>query len=677
MYNNNNEIFQRFKLKQDKLSGILSQSSEVVSFLQMTQNETLKQLSEKVSKDSFKIMVLGTFKNGKSTFINSFFGKGVLPTHVTPTTAVITEVKYGNKNKAILYFRDPLPEKLLTGIPDITMNHMQKYGMKNIPPIEIPFDKINEYVVIPNVNKSKDRGELDYQSPYEKVELYWPLDLLQNNVEIIDSPGLNENKARTEATMQYLSQADSIIFVLNATAACSEKEMDFVQDFLKAQGHEDIIFVVNRLNQLNNDNERAEVMEYIKPMVSSYTSFGTNGVFPVSAYDALNGRANENEAQFIGSGMQNFEPFLADFLVNKRGKIKLTQPAKLLKNVLREANDKVIPDKLKMLDMGIDELKDKYEKSKPNMELLMKQKESLRKKVDTKVELMMPEIKRCVNNYYSDLKTNSPHWVDEYNPKSEVKLTRVKESAGEMIKEISQHLEEKVQEEQTAWRNDVLTPLMQDKISEMMESLETPLENFYMDLENFKIGISGGTSEDITGIPVWQRVTGVVGGLLLGDIGIAAMGGVAGISKEFVKGVALQISAYCGLFVFGLLNPVTIVAVVIASVFKGLRGNANQMTQKVKEGMIDEVVKSLEEQQLNSIDDIIYVIKDKIIEIGNTVVAAVDHEIQDAKKQVEETIKSMEKGEANIKDQKTKLIEHEDTIRKLNKQLDDFILDLV
>lgn len=49
-------------------------------------------LKKKLESDNFKVLVIGEFKNGKSTFINSLMGEKVLPAYATPCTAVINEV---------------------------------------------------------------------------------------------------------------------------------------------------------------------------------------------------------------------------------------------------------------------------------------------------------------------------------------------------------------------------------------------------------------------------------------------------------------------------------------------------------------------------------------------------------------------------------------------------------
>ena len=54
----------------------------------------LLDLKKKLENDNFKVLVIGEFKNGKSTFINSLMGEKVLPAYSTPCTAVNNELIY-------------------------------------------------------------------------------------------------------------------------------------------------------------------------------------------------------------------------------------------------------------------------------------------------------------------------------------------------------------------------------------------------------------------------------------------------------------------------------------------------------------------------------------------------------------------------------------------------------
>src|ERR1035441_6578997 len=46
-------------------------------------------------QDAISVAVLGRFKAGKSSFLNHFIGRNVLPVGVVPVTAVVTVIRYG------------------------------------------------------------------------------------------------------------------------------------------------------------------------------------------------------------------------------------------------------------------------------------------------------------------------------------------------------------------------------------------------------------------------------------------------------------------------------------------------------------------------------------------------------------------------------------------------------
>src|SRR5207244_4601061 len=49
----------------------------------------------KLDDERFSVVVLGEFNHGKSTFINALLGTPLLPTGITPTTAVLAHVPHG------------------------------------------------------------------------------------------------------------------------------------------------------------------------------------------------------------------------------------------------------------------------------------------------------------------------------------------------------------------------------------------------------------------------------------------------------------------------------------------------------------------------------------------------------------------------------------------------------
>lgn len=136
--------------RKQRLSTIISDTIGISENLDLTDAvNNLSILKNKLDSSVFRVMVVGTFKNGKSTFINAMLGRYVLPSYATPATAIISEVKYGTQKRAVLYFANPLPEKLHSSIPSDIKSYINRNNGKNIPPMEIPYDSLEDYATIP------------------------------------------------------------------------------------------------------------------------------------------------------------------------------------------------------------------------------------------------------------------------------------------------------------------------------------------------------------------------------------------------------------------------------------------------------------------------------------------------------------------------------------------------
>ena len=184
-----------------------------------------------VTESMFRVIVVGGFSRGKSTLINALLGDKVLPAKMTPTTAVITVIKYGEQPRALVYFKD------------------------RDEPEEVSPENLREYLLI----RRKDHKHGSYSSrietPVERVELYYPLDLCKNGVEIVDSPGLEEDETRQKLTVRFLNECDAAIMVLSCLQLLTLQELKFVREELIGRGYDHIFYAVNYADHLTEDDE--------------------------------------------------------------------------------------------------------------------------------------------------------------------------------------------------------------------------------------------------------------------------------------------------------------------------------------------------------------------------------------------------------------------------------------
>ena len=669
-----NDQLKEYAARQKRLTGIIQEASGLVQKLDMEHcAQVLQQLRQKISSDTFKIMVMGNFKNGKSTFINALLGQEILPAYAVPTTAIINEIKYGEKPKAVLHFLNPLPEKMYDGIPEKALTHMRRFQMKDVPPIEMPVDEIEDYVVIP---MGMEHKEAIKQSPFEKVELFWPLDLLKDGVEIVDSPGLNENPVRTQVTMEYLSKADAIIFVFSALAMGSAGEIAYIDDTLRKNGfgEQSLFCVVNRFDQLTSEREQQRLRKFSDNLLAPYTKH----IYYTSAYKGLMGQMQSNPAMLEESKIPAVETALADYLANERGRIKLATPARELVRVIRQdALETIIPQRRNALSTDLDVLKQRYSEAQPEIEKLRQQKDLITSRTEAFIANLIPDIRRSAVNYFNNLPGQIRVWVEEYEPETKVSALHPKRDAEALSDELVSFVQNKIDSETREWLSGPFTNLVNDKVESLKDSLEGRLEEFFVSLDQVKVNVTGSHNIDTEDIPVWKRVVAAGGGILIGDVGVAALGATTGLSSEFAKGIALQLGAYIGLAILGILNPFTIIAVIAASVIRGGLKVSEKAVKNAKEQVAATFCEEISGKSMQLVDTVVSGATENFDKIKDIISKSMDVEIGEMQKQLEGIIRDMEQGKEVVQQKSEQLSEYEKQLKGTAENLDTFIFELL
>lgn len=253
----------------------LAQSAGLPSLRERLLADRLPRLQE----ERLVLVVLGEFNHGKTTFVNALLGANVLPTGITPTTAMIHEVRHGAKPGAEVVFRPRDGSALKPG-------HLRMEGGERR---KVPWDKLDELVV----------GGLLPANDVLRVELDYPARILEDRVTLVDTPGVNDlNEQRSEITYGYVPRADAVVFLLDAGQVLKDSERRFLRDKLLSAGRDRIVFAINKSDMLDAE-ERAQVLEYARKQLEALVPGCP--VLLISSEKAL---AGEREAS-------GFDPLLA------------------------------------------------------------------------------------------------------------------------------------------------------------------------------------------------------------------------------------------------------------------------------------------------------------------------------------------------------------------------------
>ncbi|AFZ28394.1 dynamin family protein (plasmid) [Cylindrospermum stagnale PCC 7417] len=646
-----------FQQRRKTLLALIQRQLELLDSLDMKGwQETLHRVEKRLQVDSFKVLILGESKGGNSTFINAMLGDKVLPAYAKPCAAIINEVKWGERKRALLHY---------TNSPD--------NGAKLVK--EIPIDKIEEYVVI------KDKISELKENPYEKLELFCPLEICRNGVEIIDFPGLNFREIRQKATRDYISTVDAVLFVLSSGFLSSQRELNFMDNSLLSMGHKDIFFVCNQINQIRA-KERESIKEYAFSKLVSPTKRGKKSIFFIDALGALEGRLELDEVRLNQSGVPELEKELATFLTNQKGRLKILQADQEFKGAIREAQ-RIIPERATLLITGVKTLERRFETAQKTLNLLELERQQIVIRLSNFIKDTQPFIHQKIQQFLDVItETKIAEWMTEYEleePFRFLKLECLTTQIEKVVEEVKNHLAQRIETEFFTWQFSELQPFLTARLESLMRELEKRAEVFVKNIENLRVDLIVGTSTSQnvityqeTKVSLLERVIAASGGFSLSD-SVAGVLGTAFDFQKMVKGLIAQTVLFAVTSAFADLNPfILIPAMLIGGIVQGDWKN---------ESTNDEIKKAVTEKFINQIctdtyqrsNELSNAIVQKISKIKDAIDQEFCQEIQNIRDQVDSILKEKQKGQSNVEQKLYELV----TIRKILDAIDSELNELI
>jgi predicted GTPase len=257
--------------------------------------ENLKALEKRLEDEHFNLAVLGQFKRGKSTLLNSLLGEPILPSSVVPLTAIPTFVQWGPDLKARILFEDSQPEEEFTADD----------------PESLAF--FLEGFVTEESNPQNRQG-------VRQAEVYHPSTLLRRGLILIDTPGIGSTfQHNTETTLNFLPQCDAALFLISADPPVTEVEIEFLREVRTKVDH--LFFIFNKMDYLKVDDRQRALQFFRKVLKDQAQIPETVPVYLMSALHALEARMSDDEDLLRDSGLEEVQDHLIDFLMNEKAQV--------------------------------------------------------------------------------------------------------------------------------------------------------------------------------------------------------------------------------------------------------------------------------------------------------------------------------------------------------------------
>lgn len=285
--------------------------------------EEVKEISQKIQSERFRISVLGEFSQGKSTLLNALLGEEIQPVREIPCTGMVTVLKYGTEKRVICRYKDGREEE----IP------FEQYQLKVTISEDAALGCLSDELVDDEID------EIIFEHP--------DLELCNSGVEIVDSPGLNEHPNRTAITQKLLKNTDAVIFLTNASHPLTQVERGLLQDVKTQLNHgkenepaTNLFVVGNFIDLVRSKKGRELVQRRIKIIVQGQNPIvaGENRVHFISAQAALDAILQGTEDDYL-KAFQHFTQSLEKFLTFDSGRIKIKHSISQINRVIEKGLD--------------------------------------------------------------------------------------------------------------------------------------------------------------------------------------------------------------------------------------------------------------------------------------------------------------------------------------------------
>jgi hypothetical protein len=475
-----------------------------------------------------------------------------------------------------------------------------------------------------------------------------------------------------------LAQADAILFVMSSIALASQTEINFVELNLHNAGHREIFFICNRFDQIDTDKEQQRVKAFANQKLGPLTDL-KNGVYFLSARQALDGRLKAKPDLLERSGIIPLEDALSSFLVNERGRLKLLAPARELVHVVRKLRQDVVPGQRRLLSMATEDVDRKVKELTPKLVDARRAKDQMLSTMGYHFELLHRDIRDASDRFLNDLAGQIPSIVESAKPSTQIKTFPLeqKKQVEQMVKELMENLDLELQRRVKAWQDAVLEPMLKGSVDKLQSDMKVDVEHFYERLDFIKgelLGDKGEAGQVIKDPSSTERFFATALGLVFGDIGSAAYGARFGF-QGLGTAIAVQFGLMAVLMIgFGILNPFVLIPVMLVGAFGNAMYAAGSIENKIKKKVGEELQTKFKASITDKVKQIIATVQQKTEEVRYKASEILERDILSIQDQANSALRDKQAGEQMVQAKRNELDGIDTNLNAITEELEQFIV---
>jgi len=626
---------EQFKRACGTLLGIVNKQSAIsaqASLGDKTAMESLTEAGQQLNEDTLRVLVMGKFSSGKSTFLNALMGQKLLPAKPTPTTAVIGEIVYSDNAGATLF-----PKKGYAG------------GNK---PFCIKVEELSKYIVIDHTVPQTDKKKVE--NPFQKILIKYPLAICKHGIMFVDSPGLDDPTCHDTITKDYLPTADAILYCMNSSQAFSAADKVEIERLISL-GYKSIIFVLTYYDVLLYNDEMNGTIDaedakrhYIKQL-SKYTDLGENGIFFVGSLPALNAKLNNKPELLIRSNFPPLEKRLEEILFNEKGRMKLLKALYSTRRVNRTTSQH-LTDLIEVANSDRSGLSERIHSAQTKLnQAQAKANEILSQFRFSSSSIINGAKDRGRHFFLSEILPNIAAWTSEFTPNEDqsISMWHPKRTGAAFTEGCIKYVQSRIETKMAEWCdkqlvNGYVLPQLETLTKQQNANLESYEEDLKKVRTTLNLSLDSDAINEEESAGKANRIVSAIAGAFLNPASLVTGGAfgwkglVASLVATLVGGIVLGIVS--------LFTPVGWPALIITWILAALTGGAfvgGNIESNIKKKIAEKMKEELSKQQESVPANIGTTVSDVLDKVQNAVASGLNAPVEQFKKLLSEAQKSV------------------------------------